>query len=74
MSSGLLSSLSKVSCSKLSRELKQLQTWRLCNLPQKPLPVVSHSNGKKLFPDVQTGHPVFQLVPNVSYLVTVIMK
>lgn len=39
-----------------------LQRWRLHNLLQQSLPVLSHPPSEKVFPDVHTGPPVFQFV------------
>ena len=45
---------------------EHLQGWRLDNLPGQPVPVLSHSHCKKVFPDVQREPPVFQVVPIAS--------
>ena len=43
-----------------------LQGGRLHNLSGQPVPVLSNPHSKKVFPDVQTGPPVFQFVPIAS--------
>ena len=36
-----------------------LQGWRLHNLSGKPVPVLSHSQSEKVFPDIQREPPMF---------------
>ena len=43
-----------------------LQGWRLHHLPGHPVPVLSHLDSEKMFPDAQREPPVFQLVPIAS--------
>lgn len=45
-----------------------LQQWRLHNLPEWPVPVLSHSHRKNVFPSVQEEPPMFQFVPVASGL------
>lgn len=37
--------------------------WKVHNLPEKYVPVLSHCHRKKLFPDIQKEPPVFLFVP-----------
>jgi len=47
-----------------------LQGWRLHHLSGQPVAVLGHPHSEKVFPDVQTGPPMFQCVPIASGSVT----
>ena len=47
-----------------------LQAWRIHNLPEQSVAVLSHPHGKRVFPDLHMEFPVFQFVHFVSGPVT----
>ena len=62
---------SRAICSQIEQDHVQtafecLQEWRLHHLPGQLIPLLSHPDSEKVFPNVQTEPSVFQFVPIAS--------